>query len=529
MRQPTEEHQILLATLPPSPLQRQLARIIVVALLVAFVITAPFTNVPLPRVDAYIPSVATALLINDLLTSALLFAQFSIVCQRALLVLAGGYLFSGLMVIPFALTFPGLFAPTGLLGGGLQSPLWFYVIWHIGLLLCVIIYAVLKDSTSIVSLGSARTYIGLSVMIVIAVAFVVTWIITSQQELLPKLFLDSTRLSPFAPLAAGSILLLAIVALGVLWRRANSVLDLWLMVAICAWLPEITLSAILISARYSLGWYMGRVYSLVTATIVLVVLLSETTTLYAHLGRSVMRLRREREGRDIAMDQMAASIAHEVNQPLGAIALNSQAALLFLARVSPNVDPNIDKVRGALEAIISDSDRGSAVIAGLRAMFKKGAHKRTLFDVNDLVREVLTMLEVDLLSQCVSVSVELRQRIPRVLADRGQLQQVLLNLIMNAIEAMRSVTDRARRLRVTSDITHEPSGVVITIQDSGTGIDRKDKDRIFEPFFTTKSTGTGIGLTICRSIIESHGGNLRVSVNNPYGTIFHVTLPKDDS
>jgi signal transduction histidine kinase len=115
-----------------------------------------------------------------------------------------------------------------------------------------------------------------------------------------------------------------------------------------------------------------------------------------------------------------------------------------------------------------------------------------------------------------------------LLADRGQLQQVFLNVSMNAIEAMRSVSDRVRLLRVRSHV-QESSGVLVTIEDSGAGIDGKDKDRIFEPFFTTKSTGTGIGLTICRSIIESHGGTLLASANEPYGTTFHVALPSGDS
>jgi signal transduction histidine kinase len=145
-------------------------------------------------------------------------------------------------------------------------------------------------------------------------------------------------------------------------------------------------------------------------------------------------------------------------------------------------------------------------------------------DVDVLVREVVEMLDADLLTGRVSVSIEAHHDLPELLLNRGQLQQVLLNLITNAIEAMRSVTDRTRQLRIKSE-TSGSQGVVVTVEDSGTGIDRKDKDRIFEPFFTTKSSGTGLGLTICRSIIEAHGGTLSASVNKPYGTIFRVALP----
>jgi signal transduction histidine kinase len=138
------------------------------------------------------------------------------------------------------------------------------------------------------------------------------------------------------------------------------------------------------------------------------------------------------------------------------------------------------------------------------------------------------MVELDLRKHRVLVTTDLRNGLPQLLADRGLLQQVFLNLILNAIEAMGSVTDRARALRVSSDIIQEPSGVAVAIEDSGIGMKVEDRDRIFEPFFTTKSTGTGIGLHICRSIIESHGGTLRVSPNKPYGAIFQVTLPSSD-
>jgi hypothetical protein len=136
----------------------------------------------------------------------------------------------------------------------------------------------------------------------------------------------------------------------------------------------------------------------------------------------------------------------------------------------------------------------------------------------------LLLVDADLWSHKITVSTELRNPLPQLLADRVQLQQVFLNLFMNAIEAMRPVTDRVRQLRIRSDFIQDRSGVLVTIADSGTGIDSTNKDRIFEPFFSTKSTGTGIGLAICKSIVEAHGGHLRASANQPHGTIFHVAL-----
>lgn len=148
-----------------------------------------------------------------------------------------------------------------------------------------------------------------------------------------------------------------------------------------------------------------------------------------------------------------------------------------------------------------------------------------MLNANELVRETLAMVDLDLRNQGVTVTTDLRNGLPSLRADRGQLQQVFLNLIMNSIEAMSSVTDRARVLRIRSDLMRDLSGIVVTIEDSGTGIEGKNKEFIFNPFFTTKAAGTGIGLTICRSIVESHGGDLRALVNKPHGAIFQVTLP----
>ena len=165
------------------------------------------------------------------------------------------------------------------------------------------------------------------------------------------------------------------------------------------------------------------------------------------------------------------------------------------------------------------------MIDGIRSMFKKGSHGRAWLDINGLVEEAIATAEIELRTHRVSVSMELHNELPQVFADRGQLQQVFQNLIMNAIEAMHVTPESSRVLRIRSDIVRDSNNIMVSIADSGTGIGEKDKDRIFEPFFTTKSAGTGIGLTICQSIIESHGGGLRASANRPYGTIFEVVLP----
>lgn len=525
--EPTERQQFLLANLPPSQRQTRLAIGIVLTLIAAFGLTIPFINSQLPSVNATIPAIETAILINDLITSALLFSQFSITRRWALLVLASGYLFTALIVIPHELIFPGAFTPTGLLDAGLQSSAWLYTFWHAGLPLAVIAYVLLRDADieASVSGQSLAAVIGLSVAAVIGLVCGLTWIATAGDWLLPRIFLDRVHADPSRIWQTGAVdLSLTACALALLWFRRRSVLDLWLMVMCCTWLLELTMTAVLLNTRYSVGWYASRLYTLTASIVVLLVLLSETTALYANLARSVMRQRGDRQARQIAMDAMAASIAHEVNQPLAAMVANADAALLLLVQATPN----LHELRAALEDIVNNGHRASEVIGGIRSMFQKDVHGRLALDANDIVREVLTMVELDLRNYRVSVTTDLRENLPQLFADRGQLHQVFLNLIMNAIEAMGSVTNRARVLRVNSDIVQEPPGVVVAIEDSGTGIKGEDRERIFEPFFTTKSTGTGIGLAVCRSIIESHGGSLRVSAHKPHGTIFQVTLPSGD-
>ncbi|WP_051383475.1 sensor histidine kinase [Bradyrhizobium sp. WSM3983] len=220
-----------------------------------------------------------------------------------------------------------------------------------------------------------------------------------------------------------------------------------------------------------------------------------------------------------AAGQMAASIAHEINQPLNAIVTNGSAGLRWLS----NPEPDIHEVRAAFERIVREGNRASQIIVGIRAMFKNDSREASL-DLNRLVRETLTLLDSELRMNKVLVQLELIPEPLRVLADRAQLQQVIANLITNAMEAMNTVDDRARTLRVKS-ATSKTDGVLITVEDSGQGIDQENHRRIFNPFFTTKPQGMGMGLTICRSIIESHGGNLSASAAHPHGTVFRVVLP----
>jgi C4-dicarboxylate-specific signal transduction histidine kinase len=220
------------------------------------------------------------------------------------------------------------------------------------------------------------------------------------------------------------------------------------------------------------------------------------------------------------MAQIAASIAHEINQPLTAIVANGSAASRWLAK-NP---PDLEEVQASLNRVVREGHRAAEVIESIRAMFKQGPREKDRLDANDLIREVLTFTRPEIQHHRVDVHTELMEKLPALLADRIQLQQVMRNLITNALEAMDAVIDRPRMLTIKST-AHDSKRVLITIEDSGTGIEPKDMQRIFDSFFTTKPHGMGMGLAICRSIVESHGGSLSASPSHPHGTVFQLILP----
>jgi PAS domain S-box-containing protein len=217
---------------------------------------------------------------------------------------------------------------------------------------------------------------------------------------------------------------------------------------------------------------------------------------------------------------ISAAIAHEIKQPLGAIVANANAGLRWLGKEPPN----LDKVRSTFRDIASDGHRASEVIQSVRAMFSHGDQPGIALDVNEIVRDTIALMRGELGAARISAQLELASQLPTIPAHRVQLQQVLLNIVSNAVDAMRAISDRSRVLRIKSRPV-ESDGVEVTVEDSGTGIDPESVDRIFDAFFTTKPNGMGMGLAICRSIVEAHGGALSVSANGPNGSTFRIVLP----
>jgi PAS domain S-box-containing protein len=220
------------------------------------------------------------------------------------------------------------------------------------------------------------------------------------------------------------------------------------------------------------------------------------------------------------LGELAASIAHEINQPLAGIASNGAAGLNWLNRKKPD----LDQARDALSRIVRDSARASDVIRNLRALAKKSGPQLTSLDIDDVIRDVLMLTGGELRRHGVALQIALAAGDRRALGDRVQLQQVLLNLIMNGIDAMSGLAERTRELMISSSLA-EPGSVLVAVEDTGIGFDQDTAERIFEPFFTTKSEGLGIGLSICRSIIEGHRGRLWVSPRVPHGVVVRFTIP----
>ena len=228
--------------------------------------------------------------------------------------------------------------------------------------------------------------------------------------------------------------------------------------------------------------------------------------------------------RQTTMSEMTASIAHEINQPLAAIMANGHAGLRWLVRA----EPDLDEARKAFKRIVDDGQRASEVISSIREIFGKGQRERHSVRVNDLICDVLALVRPERERQRVALRKELSEEVTETIADRVQLQQVLLNIFNNALDAMSSVVERPRLLSVKSQIL-AASEILILVEDCGAGIDPHNVNRIFEAFFTTKADGMGMGLSICRSIIQAHGGRLWASPGTVHGTIFYITLPMRSS
>jgi signal transduction histidine kinase len=444
--------------------------------------------------------------------------------SRATLVVANAYLFAALVMIPFILVFPNVFVPGKGVLGGVNSTTYIYCFAHAIFPLFIFRYAFLNERHGNgPRQRSALVEITRSVIFTITLVLAGAFVFIVGEPLLPRVSVNAMTFGAYWWYPAGAVMVMNAAAIIVLWFRQRVALDLWLMVVMLLYVIEIPLTYYPEPQRFSVAWITVRAFGILASSIVLMLLIHEIETLYARLLGAVLAQRREREARLITGDTVAAAIAHEVKQPLTAMIASADASFRFLDRPTPNVD----RAKEALKRVVEDGHRAGAVVDSVRANFKNDGGARTTVDVNELIRHALSLERGDLQKHQILVQAEPNTQLPKVLVNQVQLQQVLLNLITNAIDAM-AEKEPPRVLCMKSDV-HEGTDVMVSVADTGAGISPRDIDRIFNPLFTTKSDGMGMGLSICRAIIEAHEGRLWATPNTPRGAVFQFTLRANDS
>jgi signal transduction histidine kinase len=518
-----DERELSIATMKPTLRQQRLALAIIGLLFIGFAAIAPFAAKQAVQVGSFVPTVQAIIFVTNLTTAVLLFSQFSILGLRELLLLASGYLFSALIVIPHALSYPGAFAPKGLLGSGIQATPWLYTFWHFGFSAVVLGYACLLNTNSkkLFIHNSGMPAICLSTGIVVTLVSALTWSVAAKEEYWPRLLANDVDFTPLTNYVGTIPLATSVLAFIVLWFRRRSVLDLWVAVAILATVVEQAVACLFIVSRYSVGAYAVRTFSVIVSTIVLSAMLSEFVRVYASLVRTNQMLQRERESKLTTVAAAVAAIAHEIRQPLTAISANSSAARRFLARGPAD----IERVGGILDNIGKASLRANEIVEGVGALFRRANSERQSIDVNDLVIEALQVIAKELADCSITVDTQLTSELPRIMGDKGQLQEVIVNLVQNSIDAMRTVSAKPRMLHVRTE-PHGRDAIAISVEDTGPGNEEKRLSSVFDAFVTTKTKGgVGLGLAISQRIVERHNGQITAISGGKGGARFEIILP----
>jgi len=562
-----------LSTLSPEPGDRRAASLVFIASLVVFAAAAPYAKLPLPQVPAFLPFYQSAFVIIEVITAVLLFGQYNILRSRALLVLAGGYLFSAAMAVCHALSFPGLFAPTGLLGAGPQSTAWIYFMWHGGFPLFVIGYALRKDGgLESKSIRHPRSPVLFHAFAAFALAGVLTWLATSGQDSLPVIMAGNMD-APAKVAVATTVWMFSLIALLALWRqRPHSLLDLWLMVVMCVWIFDSALAAVLNHGRYDLGWYAGRIYGLLAGSFVLMMLLLENGKLYARLAGS-----HEREvGRSAELQLLTAQL-ESANQQLGEknrqLGEASRLKSEFLANMSHELRTPLNAIIGFSEVlkdgllgemppdqheyvadIFSSGQHLLSLINDILDLSKIEAGKMALdlepLNVDAMLGNGLSIVREKAAAHRIQLQLDVEGRLGTVLLDARKTKQILFNLLSNAVkftpEGGRVVLG-ARKVgssRIEAWAAPEPtslrlplpSGPVaefleISVADTGIGVSPADAPHLFRAFsqldssLSRKIEGTGLGLALVLRLAQLQGGTVALASTPGQGSRFVVWLP----
>jgi signal transduction histidine kinase/CheY-like chemotaxis protein len=571
---PSPSADTLLITWPASAGERRTAFVVVLVSLLFFAAIVPFAKQPLPQVWAFIPIYESALIVNDIITALLLFGQFRLARSKAVLVLAGGYFFGALVTVAHGLSFPGLFGPTGLLGAGPQSTAWLYMVWHGGFPLFVIGYGFLRkraDEELPTRFATGRAILGVCVGVAAVVLGLALWA-TLGHGLLPPI-MAGNRYTPTMTGVVATVWVTGLLAIVVLWRRRpHAVLDLWLLVVMCAWLLDVALSAVFNGGRFDLGFYAGRAYGWLASSFVLGVLLLENGVLHARLTQAHAH-ERQRASDLQALSERLETLNGALSDSNRQLQEQTRLKSDFLASMSHELRTPLNAVIGFSELMkddmtgrLSDQHRGFAT-----HIFQGGHHLLALIneilDLSkieagkaevslDLVRPDAVLADATelLVPQANAKQVELRiepgEPVGELLADQRRLKQIVLNLASNALkftpaggQVVLSVARVARAraghampgfadgLRMPLPASEHTEFAEICVSDTGIGIARDDLRRLFTPFtqiansLTRSVEGTGLGLVMVQRLAELHGGTVAVTSEVGRGTCFTVWVP----
>lgn len=540
----------LVSTVSAERDDRRRALWVVSLSLLGFIAAIPFARVPLMQVPAFVPVYQSALIVNDAITAILLFAQLTFLRSRALLVLANAYVFTAVIAALHLFTFPGLFSATGWLAARPQSTAWLYMFWHGTFPLAVIAYVLLKNSDLPATFFRRPTTL-LSVACATACACAFAVLATSGHTLLPEI-MDGNRYTPAMIAVVSTVWILSFLALAALWmRRPHAVLDLWLMVVMCAWIFDIGLSAVFNGGRFDLGFYAGRIYGLLAASYVLVQLLLETTQLYAsclqakeqraedlrrindelecayrgvlgELQRNVEELKAQQKELAISNDELehfAYICSHDMQEPVRM--MNSYAGL-FADLYGASLDARGRKYLGL---ITSNAGRMQKMIKDLLTFVyvRHDPIKRERVDCNQVARQVIADFESEIRDKNAQINCG---DLPVLNTSRALIQVLLYNLVGNALKFQ----DGAKPPEVHIQAEPLENSWRVCVRDNGIGIDPAFSDKIFTMFQRLHRkenySGTGIGLSTCRKFIKLYGGEIDFTSTPGVGSAFFFIIPQ---
>jgi signal transduction histidine kinase len=533
---------VFLSTAAPRQGDRRLAVAIVLVSIVGLTLAAPYASHRWPVTPSFIAAYEAAILVSELITAILLISQFRQVLRVGVLIVGCGYLFNAVIGVVYALSFPEVFSATGLLGTSRQATPWLYVMWHGIFPVFVCAYALVQGSRWNEPLAQRR--IGPAIMIGTAVAVgfatVCTLLTTWGIDLLPEVISGNDYKRIVTSGIAPTAWFISLVALALLWvrTRGRSALDLWLMVVMVAWLLDIFLSSLISTVRYDFGWYGGRIYGLMAASVVLGALLFEANLLYGRLAHSLADAREknaalEKQAAELheknvqlqaavsELDAFSYSVSHDLRAPLRAIDGFSRIVLKQYGSILP------EEPREYLQLVRDNTVQMGHLVDDLLAFARLSRQQlsKQRVPIRQIIENVLSDARQQAEGRSVSVSVG---ELPSLWGDPSLLKQVLVNLIDNALKYT-----RMRAEAVIEVGSREIGGEqVVFVRDNGAGFDMRYADKLFGVFQRLHRAedfeGTGVGLAIVQRIVHRHGGRVWAEAAVDQGATFYFTTGVPD-